>query len=178
MLSLFSHVQLFVTPWTVACQTPLSIGFSRQEYRDGLPCPPLGDLPNPRLNTHLLHLRHWQAGSLPLAPAGTPLGHYTEETGVTNPAACRPHSSQGPMSASHLQGLLTRHSPQTLGFVPEEEAVKLNCWRLTIKLNKALPLTKQTRTQHLLCCEFSGENQWLQECHEHTRSKGFTKCFC
>ena len=41
------HVQLFVTPWTVACQAPLSMGFSRQEYWSGLPCPPPGDLPDP-----------------------------------------------------------------------------------------------------------------------------------
>ena len=33
-------------PWTVACQTPLFMGFSRQEYWSGLSCPPLGDLPN------------------------------------------------------------------------------------------------------------------------------------
>ena len=45
-----SHVQLFVTPWTVACQAPLSMGFSRQEYWSGLPCPPPGDLPNPGIN--------------------------------------------------------------------------------------------------------------------------------
>ena len=47
MLSHFSPVQLFVTPWTVTCQAPLSMGFSRQEYWSGLPCPPPGDLPNP-----------------------------------------------------------------------------------------------------------------------------------
>ena len=35
------------TPWTVTCQAPLSVGFSRQEYWSGLPCPLLGDLPNP-----------------------------------------------------------------------------------------------------------------------------------
>ena len=34
-----SHVQLYVTPWTVACQAPLSVGFSRQEYQSGLPFP-------------------------------------------------------------------------------------------------------------------------------------------
>ena len=46
MLScLLSHVQLFVTLWTVACQAFLSMGFSRQEYRSGLPCPPPGALP-------------------------------------------------------------------------------------------------------------------------------------
>ena len=47
MLSCFSHVQLFVIPWTEACQAPLSMGFSRQEYWSGLPCPPPGDLPDP-----------------------------------------------------------------------------------------------------------------------------------
>ena len=35
------------TPWTVACQAPLSMGFSRQEYWSGLPFPSLGDLPDP-----------------------------------------------------------------------------------------------------------------------------------
>ena len=35
------------TPWTVACQAPLSVGFSRQEYWSGLPFPSLGDLPHP-----------------------------------------------------------------------------------------------------------------------------------
>ena len=45
--SLFSCVLLFVTPWTVAHQAPLSMGFSRQEYWSGLPCLPTGDLPNP-----------------------------------------------------------------------------------------------------------------------------------
>ena len=38
---------LFVTLWTVAHQAPLSMGFSRQDYSSGLPCPPPGDLPNP-----------------------------------------------------------------------------------------------------------------------------------
>ena len=47
VLTCFSCVHLFATSWTVACQAPLSMGFSRQEYWNGLPCPPLGDLPNP-----------------------------------------------------------------------------------------------------------------------------------
>ena len=47
MLSHFTHAQIFVTPWTVAHQAPLSVGFSRQEYWSGLPCPPPGDLPDP-----------------------------------------------------------------------------------------------------------------------------------
>ena len=43
----FNHVQLFVTLWTVASQAPLSMVFSRQGYKSGLPCPPPGDLPKP-----------------------------------------------------------------------------------------------------------------------------------
>ena len=45
MLSRSRNAPLFVTPWTVARQAPLSIGFSRQEHWSGLPCPPPGDLP-------------------------------------------------------------------------------------------------------------------------------------
>ena len=41
-----SRVPLFATPWTVACQAPLSMEFSRQEYWSGLPFPSPGDLPN------------------------------------------------------------------------------------------------------------------------------------
>ena len=41
------HVLLFVTPWDVAYQAPLSMGFPRQEYWSGLSCPPPGDLPDP-----------------------------------------------------------------------------------------------------------------------------------
>ena len=64
----------FVTPWTVAHQALLSMGFSRQEYQSGLPCPPPGDLPNLGITPGLLRLLHWQAGSLPLAPPGNPFG--------------------------------------------------------------------------------------------------------
>ena len=46
-----SCVLLFVTPWTVARQAPLSMGFSRQEYWSGLPCPPPGIIPNPGIKS-------------------------------------------------------------------------------------------------------------------------------
>ena len=49
MPSCFSCVQLFETLWTVACQASLSMGFSRQERWNGLPCSSPGDLPNPRV---------------------------------------------------------------------------------------------------------------------------------
>ena len=63
VLSGFSCVWLFETPGTAACQAPLSMGFSRQEYWSRLPCPPPGDHPNPGIE-----LLHWQARSLPRAP--------------------------------------------------------------------------------------------------------------
>ena len=54
-----SRVQLFVAPWTVARQTPLFLGFPRQEYQSGLPFPSLGNLfPTQGLNLCLLC---WQA---------------------------------------------------------------------------------------------------------------------
>ena len=51
MLSRFSCVRFFVTPWTVAHQASLCLGFSRQEYWSGLPCPPLGDRPDPGMKS-------------------------------------------------------------------------------------------------------------------------------
>ena len=49
MLSHLSRVQLFAIPWTVACQAPLSMGFPRQEYWNGLPFPSPGALPDPEM---------------------------------------------------------------------------------------------------------------------------------
>ena len=54
------RVQLFATPWTVAYQAPLSMGFPKQEYWSGLPFPSPGDLPDPGSNQVLLH---WQVNS-------------------------------------------------------------------------------------------------------------------
>ena len=46
---MLSQVRPFATPWTVALQAPLSMGFPRQEYLNGLPFPTPGDLPNPEI---------------------------------------------------------------------------------------------------------------------------------
>ena len=56
MLSPFSHVWHFVTPQTVAHLDPLSMGFSRQEYWSGLPCPPPVDLPYPGIKLMSLYV--------------------------------------------------------------------------------------------------------------------------
>ena len=64
--------ELFVTPWTVARQVPLSVRFSRQEYWSGLPFPSSGIFLAQGLNPRLLSVQHWQVGSLPLVPPGKP----------------------------------------------------------------------------------------------------------
>ena len=72
MLSCFSRVQQFVTPWTVARQAPLSMGFSRQEYWSGFPFPLPGDLPDPGIKPASPVL---QADSLPRGKTHT--GNHT-----------------------------------------------------------------------------------------------------
>ena len=67
-----SRVRLFVTPWTVAYQAPLSMGFSRQEYWSGLPFPSPGDLPNPGIEPGFPTL---EADALISEPPGKPEYH-------------------------------------------------------------------------------------------------------
>ena len=74
MLSHFSSVWLSVTPWTVACQVPLSVRFSRQGYWSELPCPPPADVPNPGIKPCLLGLLHCRPILYPLSHLGSHLG--------------------------------------------------------------------------------------------------------
>ena len=69
VLICFSHVWLFVTPWTMARQAPLSMGFSRKEYWNRLPCLPPEDLPDP--GTEPVSPAK-QVDSLPLSHQGSP----------------------------------------------------------------------------------------------------------
>ena len=62
-----SHVRLFATPWTVAYQAPLSMGFSRQGYWSGVLFPSPGDLPNPGIEPRSPTL---QTDALTSAPPG------------------------------------------------------------------------------------------------------------
>ena len=71
VLSHFSRIRLFAILWTIALQVPLFMGFSRQEYWSGLPCPPLGDLSN-LSNLHLPVSAAHQADSLLTEPPGKP----------------------------------------------------------------------------------------------------------
>ena len=76
--SLNACAQLTATLWTGACQSPLSMGFSRQEYWKGLPCPPPGDLPDQESNLHLLCLQHCRRILYPLSHLGNSKDKYTE----------------------------------------------------------------------------------------------------
>ena len=67
LFKLLSHVHIFATPWTIALQAPLLMGFSRQEYWSGLPFPSPRDLPNPRNESWSLAL---QTDALPSETPG------------------------------------------------------------------------------------------------------------
>ena len=71
-----SSVRLFATPWTVAHQPPLSMGFSRQEDWSGLPFPSPGHLDNPGIKPGSPAL---QADALPSEPSGKPIPVYKVE---------------------------------------------------------------------------------------------------
>ena len=70
---MLSRSRLFATLWIVTPQAPLSMGFSRQEYWSGMPCPPPGDLPNTGIEPMSPAL---QADSLPAEPLGKPETEY------------------------------------------------------------------------------------------------------
>ena len=77
-VQLLSCGQLFGTPWTVANQAPLSVGFPRQEHWSGLPFPPPGDLPSLGIKPTSLTSRAFAGGFLyyyffTTEPPGKPL---------------------------------------------------------------------------------------------------------
>ena len=66
-----------VTLWTIACQAPVSLGFSRQEYGSGLPCPPPGDLRSPGIEPTFPVSPALRMDSLPLSLWGSPIRLFT-----------------------------------------------------------------------------------------------------
>ena len=86
----FSRVWLFVTLWTVACQAPLSVGFSRQEYWNGLSFPPPVDLPDPEIEL------------VSLASPALAGGFFTSWASGESPALC------GDFTILHLQRICLR----------------------------------------------------------------------
>ena len=113
VLTHFSCTLLFATLWTVACQAPLSMGFSRQESWSGLPCPPPGDLPDSGIETVSL-ISPVLAGSLPLASLQKPsfsllllLSHFSHVRPSVTPwtAAYQASPSMGFSRQEHWSGL-------------------------------------------------------------------------
>ena len=74
-----SPVRLFVTLWTVAHQAPLSMGFSKLEYWSGLPCPPLGDLPDPEIEPTSLMSPALAGGFFTTSPIREACVYYLQE---------------------------------------------------------------------------------------------------
>ena len=110
-LSHFSCVRLSATLWTVARQAPLSMGFSRQEYRNGLLCPPPGDLPDPGIKPRSPAL---QAGLLPPVRPGKPLhASWRRVTGSasrqTSGSTCQSTGSTDRRDRSSLHGVFRAH---------------------------------------------------------------------
>ena len=70
---MISDAHLRVTPWTVAHQAPLSMGFSRQEYWSGLPFPSPGDLPDPGIEPMSLTSPSLTGGFFITEPPGNPM---------------------------------------------------------------------------------------------------------
>ena len=75
-LSRFSRVRLFATLQTVALQASLSMGFPRQGYWRGLPCPPPGDLPDPAIKPMSLMSPALASGFFTTSHLGSPEDHY------------------------------------------------------------------------------------------------------
>ena len=112
MLGHFSRVRLFETPWTVACQALLSMGFSRQEYWSGLPCPPPRGSSLPRDWTHVSCIS-WIAGRcLTTEPPGKPndddiwLSFYASKSMTPESSQSDTHT-QKPASSFHKNQIIT-----------------------------------------------------------------------
>ena len=118
-VSCFSCVWLFVALWTVECQAPLPMGFSRKNPWVGCHALLQGMLPTQGSNLPLLHLLHWQVGFLPLAPPGKTIIIHERESGSVVSDSLWPHGLHSPWnspghkagvgSRSLLQGIFLTH---------------------------------------------------------------------
>ena len=93
-LCVLSHVQIFATPWTLACQPPLSMGFSRQEYWSGLHFLLQGIFPTQRSNLHLLCPLHCRWSLYPLS-------HREGPASITWVNPIRSQRTKEPISVVH-----------------------------------------------------------------------------
>ena len=120
MLSHFSYARLFVTLWTVACQAPLSMGFSRQKYWSGLPFPSPEDLPHPGIKPMSSIL---QADSLLSKPPGKPLSLIRTLLITLGPLGC---SGSSPFQGQQVGSL-------SLSLIPPLPCNETHSWNLGIR---------------------------------------------
>ena len=93
---MFSHVQLFATPWTAAHQAPLSMGFSRQEYWRGLPFPPPRVFPNPGIKPKSLASPALAGRIFITAPSAKPSEVYSSVQSLSRVRLCDPMNCSTP----------------------------------------------------------------------------------
>ena len=138
LFSLFSRIWLCATPWTVPHQTPLSMGFSRQEYWSGLPCPPPGDLPNPEIKPRSPAL---QVDSLQSEPPGKPKMEAAAAKLLQScPTLCDPIDGSPPGSA--VPGILQARTPEWVA-ISFSNAWK---WKVKVKSLSRVRLLAASRT--------------------------------
>ena len=110
--SLPSRVRLFATPWTVAHQAPLSMGFSRQEYWSGLPFPSPGDLPDsrppPLAGGFFTASTVWEAHILDIEGMIAILKCCEFKLGSRGPFLC---PEKTPASSSHVRAMTSPNHP-------------------------------------------------------------------
>ena len=97
---------LFMTPWTMAGQAPLSMGFPRQEYWSGLPFPPSEGLPHPGPEPASLRSPALARGFLPLAPPGVEYSVQSSCSVVSDFVTPWTAARQASLSITNSQSLL------------------------------------------------------------------------
>ena len=180
MFSHFGHVWIFATLWTVNCQASLSVGFSRQEYWSGLPCPPPGASPsciwiNTEVTSHVEFLSlGGSTAATPLSGAGvhravekprvlSPWSTHTVTDGsclrnwcfLLNPT-CGPHScppESGGMAVVLYTTALQMFWRQKTAFPKPFQAINLSSPLHYYSFNRPLPLAPSC--EYALVCQWS-----------------------
>ena len=137
-VNVFSRVRPFVTQWTVACKTPLSMGFSRQEYWSGLPFPSSGDRPNPGIEPRSPAL---QTDSLLVEPWGKFRGgHFLPQT-WPHPRPFRLQYWEPSRQTTNRVGTQTTH---------QQTGCLKSSWAHNCQLNTLLEIALPTNGQELV----------------------------
>ena len=149
----FSRVWLFVTPRTVVCQAPLSMGFSRQEYWSGLPFPSPGDFPDPGIKPRSPAAPALHTDSLPLSHGGS----WDLLQLLLAPIYHRDNDSRREKAESLFQPLWTVTDSLDLQSWP--------CVPFTFRLNRSSLNWALASTAIKWSYEWRAGNTWLERCN-------------